>query len=37
LSGLYAADVDGDGKAEIIVRYVRRASGAVSYDVWGAD
>src|SRR5436853_7935853 len=36
LSGVYAADVDGDGRAEIVLRYVQRADGYVLYDVWGA-
>jgi FG-GAP-like repeat len=35
LSGVYAADVDGDGRSEIVVRYVSRAEGTVTYDVWG--
>jgi hypothetical protein len=35
LSGVYAADVDGDGRAEIVLRYLSRGEGAITYDVWG--
>jgi hypothetical protein len=37
LAGIYAQDVDGDGRAEIVLRYVNRADGITSYDVWGAN
>lgn len=36
-SGVYAADVDGDGRSEIVLRYTRRSDGGILYDVWGAD
>ena len=37
LSGVYAADVDGDGRAEIVLRYLRHSDNAILYDVWGLE
>jgi hypothetical protein len=37
LSGVYASDVDGDGRAEIVLRYLRRSDNVILYDVWGLE
>jgi hypothetical protein len=37
LTGTYPADVDGDGRAEIVLRYTEHGDGTTLYDVWGAE